>query len=63
MIIFMKRTLAFAKGSEELSNVKVDFLHISKCSFLEKKKKKKKLLKPFQTHILFFWFQKGLFAI
>ena len=32
----MKRTLAFAKGSEELPSVKVDFFHISKCSFLEK---------------------------
>ena len=40
----MKRALAFAKGSEELSSVRVDFLHISKCSFLEKKKKK-----PFKT--------------
>ena len=33
MVIFMKRALVFAKDSEELPSVKVDFLHISKHSF------------------------------
>ena len=49
----MKRTLAFAKGSEELSSVKVDFLHISKCSFLEKKKKKKTFKTFPNAHFIF----------
>ena len=36
LVIFMKHALDFAKCSEELSCVKVDFLHISKSNFLEK---------------------------
>ena len=35
-VIFMKCALTFAKDSEELSYVKMDFHHISKSSFLEK---------------------------